>query len=293
MKLFSQRKGIKPVSKEFQREAVDEELRNRLWSAIKVIVWDNWRPASYYDGYNASSQVVNGLLDRIWLNYYKLPLDVRPPLFVDNSSNGGAYGVLRKYFFSANWNEIYDLIEFIIKNIPEKWKKELRDFCNSLLEDENAAYRILEQEVVEITDETEIKAIEEALQVKNQPIQTHLSRALELLSDRKNPDYRNSIKESVSAVEACCQYIADNPKATLGDALKKINSVGGAHPALEKGFLAIYGYTSDSGGIRHALVDEDQTPSYADAKFMLVACSGFVNYLLTKATENGTKSRKK
>jgi len=187
MKLFSQRKGIKPIKKEFQRESVDEELRNRLWSAIKVIVWDKWRPANFYDGYNPSSLVVNGLLDRIWLNYYKLPLDVRPILFVDNSSERGAYGVLRKYFFSAEWNEVYDLIEFIIQNIPDQWQEELRGFCNSLLEDENAAYQILEQEVVEITDENEIKAIEEALQINNQPVQTHLNRALELISDRKNP----------------------------------------------------------------------------------------------------------
>ena len=293
MSLFSQRKGIKPIKKEFQRESVDEELKNRLWSAIKVIVWDKWQPANFYDGYNATSIVVNGLLDRIWLNYFKLSLDTRPVLHTNNSSESSAYGFLRKYFFSAEWNEVYDFIEFLIKNIPANWEDELRNFCNSLLEEENAAYRILDQEVVEITDETEIKAIEDALQIEIQPISTHLKRALELLSEKKKPDFRNSIKESISAVEACCQYIADNPKATLGDALKLINSSNIIHPALERGFSAIYGYTSDSGGIRHALIDGNETPSYADAKFMLVACSGFVNFLLTKSAETGVKSKKK
>jgi len=46
---------------------------------------------------------------------------------------------------------------------------------------------------------------------------TDLSRALELLSDRKQPDYRNSIKESISAVEATCQVFASKSRATLGD----------------------------------------------------------------------------
>ncbi len=289
MNLFSQRKGITPLKKEFQRETIDDELKNRLWSALKVIVWDQYLGDK---AYSETIKKVDVLLDRLWLNYFKLPIDTRPAFGGSLYSQKNSYTIIREYFFKAEWYEIYDFIEFVMKNIPEGWAKQLQDFCNSLLEDENAVYRILDLEVMEITDETEIKAIEEALTINNQPVQTHLKRALELLSDKKNPDYRNSIKESISAVEACCQYIAANPKATLGDALKKINSTSGTHPALEKGFLAIYGYTSDSGGIRHALVDESQTPSYADAKFMLVACSGFVNYLLTKTSENGSKPRR-
>ena len=40
-----------------------------------------------------------------------------------------------------------------MKNIPPKWADNLRNFCNAILEDENAAYRVLDSEVVEITDE--------------------------------------------------------------------------------------------------------------------------------------------
>ena len=120
-----------------------------------------------------------------------------------------------------------------------------------------------------------------------------MKRSLELISDKKNPDYRNSIKESISAVEAYCKYIVHDPKATLGDALKKITVSTSIHPALERGFSAIYGYTSDSGGIRHALTDEKETPSYADAKFMLVACSSFINFLTAKIAESGKKNQKR
>lgn len=283
MTLFSQRKGITPLKKEFQRESMDIELRNRLWSALKVTVWDKYSEVAH------GEKLINGILDAIWLNYFKLPIDTRPIFFDGYAQERSAYGKCRKYFFDANWYEVYDFIEFLIKTIPSPWANELRDFCNAILEQENAAYRILEDKVTEITDETEIAAIEDALEINIEPVANHLKRSLELMSDRKEPDFRNSIKESISAVEACCQYIVGNPKATLGDALKKIKASAIIHPALEKGFSAIYGYTSDSGGIRHALADGDEIPSYADAKFMLVACSSFINYLLTKTAEASSR----
>ncbi len=286
MGLFSQRKGIKPLKKEFQRETMDDELRNRLWSALRIVVWDKHLKI---DSYSLEQRQVETLLDAIWIHYLKLPIDERPSFTPRYSGHTTSYVVLKEYFFNAKWFEVYDFIEFILKYVPEKWREQLRGFANNLLEDENAAYRIIAEEVVEITDETEIEVIEEVLDISIKPISNHFSRALELLADKRAPDYRNSIKESISAVEACCQYITNDPKATLGDALKKFNSSSIIHPALEKGFSSIYGYTSDSGGIRHALTDGGQIPTYADAKFMLVACAGFVNYLLTKIAENQKK----
>lgn len=47
----------------------------------------------------------------------------------------------------------------------------------------------------------------------------HLTKALSLLSDRNKPDYRNSIKESISAVEATCKSLTGI--STLDKALSK------------------------------------------------------------------------
>ena len=46
----------------------------------------------------------------------------------------------------------------------------------------------------------------------------------------------------------------------------------GLHAALKNGFSSIYGYTSDEGGIRHAMID-DNPCDFDDAKYMLVSCS--------------------
>ena len=125
-------------------------------------------------------------------------------------------------------------------------------------------------------------------QLLTTPVRVHLQSSVDLFSDRKNPDYRNSIKESISAVEAVCQIITGEEKATLGQALKKLEEKGiELHEALRKSFSNLYGYTSDADGIRHALLEES-TLDFDDAKFfMLVSCSAFVNYLAAKGTRAG------
>ena len=74
------------------------------------------------------------------------------------------------------------------------------------------------------------------------------------------------------------RIVAENPKATLSDALKAIERRGSLHPALKDGFVKLYGYTSDKGGIRHAMLDEPNLTS-ADARYFLLSCTSFVNYL--------------
>jgi hypothetical protein len=103
-----------------------------------------------------------------------------------------------------------------------------------------------------------------------------------MLRDRDQPDYRNCIKEAISAVEAASVHVTNNPKATLSDALKwlKTRAPDMLHPALREGLEKLYGYTSDAKGIRHALTDGESQPSFAEAKFMLVTCAAFVNLLL-------------
>lgn len=112
-------------------------------------------------------------------------------------------------------------------------------------------------------------------------VNNHLEKALSFYSDRKNPDYKNSIKESISAVESMCCIICGK-KVELGKALGKLEKNGiYIHGAMKNGFQALYGYASDESGIRHGGI-EDKEVTEEDAKFMLVSCSAFVNYLKVK-----------
>ncbi len=159
---------------------------------------------------------------------------------------------------------------------------QLNQFVNRVLEDELSAYRFVNNIFTEFTDKQEIEMLENALTDKDFPnVKAHLQRALELLSDRKNPDYRNSIKESISAVESIAKEIAQKPKAELGEALKEIERKGKLHGAMKNAFLNLYGYTSDANGIRHALMEEPNLTA-DDAKFFLLTCTSFTNYLKAK-----------
>lgn len=161
-------------------------------------------------------------------------------------------------------------------------------FCNQVLEAENSGYRFVGDVITPISSATELKEIEEALGVpdKLRPVAEHIDAALRLYADRENPDYRNSIKESISAVEALCRLVTEKPKATLGEALKALSSKVRIHGAFKAAFEKLYGYTSDEEGIRHSLMTESDVQS-EDAKFMLVSCSAFVNYVIEKCSRAG------
>ena len=52
---------------------------------------------------------------------------------------------------------------------------------------------------------------------------------------------------------------------------------------LEKWLYEYDVYTNDSNtGIRHALMDGKELPGFEEAKYMLVSCSAFVNYIQGK-----------
>ena len=74
-----------------------------------------------------------------------------------------------------------------------------------------------------------------------------------------------------------CQILTKNNKATLGDALKLMKDK--IHPAMKGAFEKLYGYTSDANGIRHANGLGEGNSTFEEAKYMLISCSAFVNYL--------------
>ncbi len=151
---------------------------------------------------------------------------------------------------------------------------------NQLFEREYVGYRFVDGLITPITNKIEITAINQAAATKSEIVNGHIHKAIELLSNREHPDYPNSIKESITAVEAMCNLIAGEKNTTLGVTLKHLEGNGvPIHNALKSAFSTLYGYTSDANGIRHAGDMGGPEATSAEAKFMLVSCSGFVNYL--------------
>ena len=191
------------------------------------------------------------------------------------------------------WFKSFDMIEYSIRVLRSLYSSS-RAFqsiverfiimINNTFTRIDYAYRVVDDQIVEITDQEEIVAIEEAV-TQTPAVKTHLSAALKHLSSRPSPDYRNSIKESISAVEALCREITG--ASTFGGAMKELEKNGLEIPTfLKTGFEKLYVYTNDERtGIRHAQMSGTETPGFDEAKFMLVSCSAFVNYIQGKRTQ--------
>ncbi|VVS90992.1 AbiJ-NTD4 domain-containing protein [Desulfoluna spongiiphila] len=277
---FSQRIGISPIEKILQKDSIDSELRNSLWSALSLCYWDTFNRPKYVIGKRGdfiSESNLRGLFLKLWVHFFKEPSDTIPTYYYD-----GGLNTLRDYYFSSKWYQVYDFVEFVANHGPDDTSDQFIKTCNGFFERENAAYRFVEKKIIEISSTDEIEEIEQAIS-RSTPyygVKQHITCAIAHLSNKENPDYRNSIKESISAVESLCKTISSNPKATLGAALKLLEAKGSVHPALKSAFNSLYGYTNDSGGIRHALLEESHLNG-ADARFMLISCSAFINYIIT------------
>lgn len=273
MGLFSERYGYTKPSDVIIREQITPEIGNAICNCYEFLKTD-----LLYYGHN----IYRGIKLHIWTNF----LDEKITDYDDNN-------IIEEYIDAdeIDWFYKLDLIEFsldyiekLVQNGKIANQKVLLDFVqrlNKQFQRLNFAYRVIDNKIVEITSKEEIIAIESALAQSQDNVKSHLNKALELYALRPEGDYCNSIKESISAVEAYCRE--KTGENTLGDALKKLEKVGIVIPNILKvAFDKLYAYTNQpTTGIRHALMDNEGTyvPKAEEALFMLVSCSAFINYL--------------
>ena len=279
MALFSERYGYTKVSDVIIREKITLEIQNAICSCFDQLE-DLYASANFYQ---AAQSLLSDLEKEVWTKFLNQRLSrynyhsFHITDYIENDNN--------EWFLKLNY------IEFIIKFIYKQDKPSftrvsynLVTLLNTEFERLNFAYRIVEQEIVEITSEQEIKTIESAINNSPLNIQMHLNSALEKYAQRPNGDYRNSIKESISAVEAFCRD--KTGESTLGKALSNLEKKNIIIPqSLSSAFLKLYEYTNHADtGIRHVLMDDNgsYTPTADEALFMLVSCSAFINYLSKK-----------
>ena len=274
---FSQRAGKTPIRNVLQAEEMDDVLRAGIWNCFQI--------AFVEDGDYIQKDIGLAFFRRMWHNFFKRPIDTLERTYPSHNLKD-----VREWFFKTKWHEVYDFVEYLAQGPEDDTNARYRqhlghpssfaNMCNDILEREVSAYRLVKGQVMPITEEAEIEAIESALFQKG-PWSTcaeHIRRSAALLFDRGKPNYPNAVKEAISAVESACCVVTGNSKATLGQALKEIEKSHPLHAAFKEAFSKLYGYTSDAGGIRHgSIVLADVT--FEEAKYMLVACSAFVNYL--------------
>ncbi|WP_424947157.1 AbiJ-NTD4 domain-containing protein [Candidatus Spongiihabitans sp.] len=270
---FSVRHGYKQ-SKGIQLESMDKDLRIGLWNALIDCFTTTVNPL--LAGLELLKQS-HPIFKNIWTKFLKWPLDE----YVEHHKIDRCYGKIKGAFLHESWNKMLDLTEFVIHyGYPET--EDFIEQCNIVLEEENSAYKIVGKFVTEITSQEEIESIETAMATPFANANEHIGNALSLLSRRENPDYANSIKESISAVESIAKEITGKKSKSLNALTQGLN----LPPALKAGLDALYNWTSVEGGIRHGASGEQLAPNKNTARFMLIICSAFVNYLTAENPKN-------
>ena len=272
--MFSEKYGYKPELA-IQYECISKSLRNRIWNLFyhteitkRELDLD---PMEMILG--GSPKIEDRIVDRLGFAINRMYDHTTPQRRIELF-----------LLSNAEWYEVYDFIEIHLSCLSGEELKERECQYNELLESEKSGYRVVLGEIAPITNTQEIQAIEGAAETPYKSVNLHIQKALSHYADIQAPDYENSIKESISAVEAMCCIItgASGAQATLGAAIKRLKDNGvHIHGAMENAFTSLYGYTSDESGIRHGGIDFRNAPA-EDAKYMLVSCSAFVNYLVEK-----------
>ena len=282
-KSFSERLGIAESVPMLQTDGMNETLRNSIWNIFYSLFQD------YRSEYWIS------LAEWIAHNFRKYPVDELPEYDVRCRE------WIKEYFYSLPWNRQYELVEFVVENYnnilqySNHNRKKLEGMFNGIFEREMSGYRFIAGVLAPISNPAETMEISGAIEMTSRigldGAHHHLQAALSLLAKKPEPDYRNSIKESISAVESVAKTLGKENSKGLSDALDELSKKTNLHAALRAGFNNLYGYTSDEDGIRHAILEEPNV-GFDEAKYMVVSCSAFVNYLIAKADAAGLLSKK-
>lgn len=278
--VFSERYNIVP-SKAILINGLRETCKNKMFNSLNIFFNDD---LDYDDTKEFYIYMVDFFGEKLIDKVMSYPSSSIFSLLINDINN---------HWDDFKWYQCFDFIEILLQfdymNTDEGSLIRLKDNLNGDLENEKMGYRIIDNQIVDITNREEIEEIENELDSDFDVVNSHVQKSLELYSDRKNPDYKNSIKESITAVESMCCIICGE-KVELGKALGRLekNAIY-IHGAMKNGFQSLYGYTSDESGIRHGGI-EDKEVTEEDAKFMLVTCSAFVNYLKVKFERMKEKS---
>jgi hypothetical protein len=267
---FSQRIGARAAPSSGLEEA-SKGLRTAIWNVVYPSIFP-------LDSYRKNDESRN--TRSIW-NHIGWRTD---EMYSDSYRNREK---LSEYWFSCEWPEFFDLLEHVASLLVSySTSDNVYEVLNQILESQGCAYRFIARQLAPLTNPTEVGEVEAAAESAIPAVATHIRDSIRFLPPNAETSPRNSIKESISAVEAALKNLSGDASATFKEGLDAFEAKYGVlHPALRGGLLKLYGYTSDENGVRHALMDESADVTLSDARFMLVVCSAFANYLVSLSSD--------
>jgi hypothetical protein len=188
---FSRRRGYSPPPVQGKLEELSDDARSRLWDIFYLHIC-----ATHVGTAGQPLPPFDFFLREVWTELYHGRIDELPPAYalVAKIKNGFIRGI---------WYYPLDILEASFEvggkliRSPDEVASQIRD----ALERENQAYTFVGGRFIERMPGYEVASVETALKTEIEAIREHFETALRMLTDRDTPDFRNSIKESISALK--------------------------------------------------------------------------------------------
>lgn len=283
---FSDRNGIRPISKKMQLLDFDSETRIVLFNKLKNL-FNQQIEMRNLDADYLTKIIVEDVFNDIY-NRYR-----------DNSAS--IFDDILRVFKDSSFDSVLDLIEFVCNLIyessdqyNERYQRsygysiyiDVRSQMNIAFENEYIGYRFVGDKIVKITNTFEIKSLEESLQTPYDLVNDSIAKAISYISESGRKDYKNSIKESITALEQMANILLGTNSLALSNAISQLADKMIVDENLKNAIKNLYKFASDQNGIRHGNNKNNGDVTFDDAKFFLLTCSSIINYLCTLANKN-------
>lgn len=264
MESFGQRIGRRPLNDVIQTDSVDPNTRVAMWNLMHGVM-ENLLGEPH--------PKATPFLKTLWADVMHRPIDE----YYWQTCTVKVKGQVLK----TDWIESLEMVEgfgaALDSILGSKFGDRFRKIVNEELAKGLIGYRFIGSKLAAVDDDQSAAEVVAAMASASDAARSHLDKAVSLLADKHNPQYGKVAGEAVMAVEASVHNLTG--KKTLGDGVRELEKRGlPVHPAIVKAWSAMYGYTSDAGGIRHANIGGEEVDA-AMAVYLLVTCSAFVNLL--------------
>jgi AbiJ N-terminal domain 4 len=275
---FAQAEGAEPLPLQLRPSEISRRLRISIWSAVRNSMLEHSHDSDFEGHF-----LVGPWAEATKILAFEHFLD--PDDDYDNDFDHWSMR-LKHTFLNKSYIEFYGTLQALCRLIGEQLT-EFPDQIAEVLKAEQSGYRLLDRRTLfPVASPEEIHTIERAAKDLRRTGRDSASKHLEAAAEEMSQgNFAGAVREAIHSVESVAVWIEPEAK-TLHDAIVRLEKKKRIHPSLKKGFSAIYGYTSDEKGVRHALVEGRETNvSESEAQFMIGACAAFVSYLVNLALD--------
>jgi hypothetical protein len=281
---FEQAEGVEPLPTQLKLKELSPAIRAALWDLTFQSITDHPLDRGQWGTF----------VEDPWRSilHYRHVYRLHRPTDEFNAEYKNVVAELKHLFIDSDYTQVLGFCQMVMRHGKCPYK--FTEGVEAALRWGRAAYRVLDKTIVPIGSEAELDTLRQAFAdlaaTEFYGARQHLKNAAEELTAGNCSD---SIRESIHAVESVARTLASD--GSLSNALAKLGASTKIHPAMNKAFASLYGYTSDAQGIRHAHLNDPASPppDETDALFMIGACAAFVSYLINKARNGGLLQTKR